>query len=107
MKYIVSADTYRYNYGCEITFFGIFDTREEAINWIVEHPVVDGFDFFEAYSEIRTIFINLITGEREHPKRGELNKYTTKEISVSKEEYAVRFVKEFDGAPIILGGYQE
>ncbi len=111
-KYLVIADTYRRAYGCEYTLFGIFDTREEAIKWIIEHPVhcmeqpdydngYDGefFDFFEGYVEGK--------GAVRYGRRNEPVTYTP----MTKEEYIGgrrrSFIHEFTGEPMFIGGYQE
>ena len=39
-KYLIIADTYNRPYGCEYTLFGIFDSHEEAVKWILDNPVV-------------------------------------------------------------------
>ena len=121
-KYLVIADTYQFGYGCEYTLFGIFDTKNEAMKWILEHPVVirhftdmagteyeeEFFDFFRDYEAIREIHINPTTGQQVHVRRREeLANYPIKTIEITKEEYAVKFIHEFDGDPMYIGGYQE
>ena len=98
-KYLVIANTYGHAYGCELTLFGMFDTQEEALKWILEHPKVclyasepdeedqyeEYFDFFEDYNE-------------------ELG-------AMTKEEYILgsrnRYIRRFNGEPLYLGGYCE
>lgn len=109
MKYLVIADTYQYGYGCEYSLFGIFDTRDEAIKWIIDNPVIvvdepdleNGYDgekffFFHNYEEGKGYFHLGRNGERIYKE-------------MSKEEYVqrMRFIHEFNGEPMYIGGYQE
>lgn len=101
-KYIVSADTYNDGYGIDVTLFGIFDTKEQALQWIMTNPVQtvktvysDGstfeFDFFKYYN----------IDKRHRESRG-------KNMDESMEQYATRtYIREFDGSPIELGAYYE
>lgn len=119
-KYLVIADTYRYSYGCEYTLFGVFDTREEATQFILDYTPAQPdeyedhpFDFFESYEETRTVYYRPDTGQvvkRLRPRRGVVvneGDYAVKILPISKEEYAQRFIKEFNGEPMYIGGYCE
>ena len=106
-KYLVTADTYQFGYGCEFTLFGIFDTKKEAIGWIINNPVIVmeepdptvGYD-----GEKFHFFWNFEDGKGEyHLRRGGEKVYRF----MTKEEYAERYVHEFDGKPMFIGGYQE
>lgn len=92
-KYLVIANAYDRPYGAYIYLFGIFDTEEDALNYIFENPIVRFgydyyteqpylFDFFEEYSELGDI---------------------------DQKEFAKRYIKEYTGTdnPIYLGGYAE
>ena len=112
MKHLVIADTYDRPYGCEYTLFGIFDTREEAVKWIINNPRVciaasesdeedqyeEYFDFFENYDEEKGGI---------HCHRN--NQFVDDFTSMTKEEYIGyrRFIREFRGEPMCIGGYQE
>ena len=108
-KYLVIADTYPHAYGAEYTLFGIFDTREEAIDWIIKHPVVVigdvmdetvesndevFFDFFKYYEEEKGIYHFNRQGEK-------IYRFTT------KEDYASQYILEYEGGPKYIGGYRE
>ena len=100
MKYLVIADTYSGGYGCEYFLFGIFDTEEEAIQWIINHPVYGEddfrFDFFEHYDEENGEWFY----SRDYP--GKELKKTYKPMT--KEQFALRY----DGTmPLYIGGYVE
>ena len=109
-KYIITADTYQHGYGSEITFFGIFDSKEDAINWIVNNPIHkvnhETFDFFSLYDYYKTVNIY------EEPKDLTSSGFRERRVKIgertlSKEEYAENFVNEFNGSPVYLGGYVE
>lgn len=111
--FLVTANTYRFGYGLELTLFAILPTKQEAINWILEHPVVewisgkdaygndcsDQFDFFEFYEKDCLVKVyeedangrRRCVGSRIQPK----------------EEYAERYVTAFHGNPVLLGYYCE
>ncbi len=65
-KYLVIADTYPYAYGAEYTLFGIFDTKQEAINFIIKHPTIkindDIFQFIEDKDFIYNNYIKEFNG---------------------------------------------
>lgn len=106
-KYLVTADTYQFSYGCEYTLFGIFDTKEEAIDWIVNHPVVvldEPEPEYEYEGQQFHFFWNFEDGKGEyHLRRGGEKVYRF----MTKEEYAERYIREFNGEPMFIGGYQE
>lgn len=64
-KYLVIANTYNATYGVEYHLFAIKDTEEEAIQWVLNHPVVHvtrnnwgrieevEFSFFKNYGKIK------------------------------------------------------
>lgn len=107
-KYLVIADTYPRAYGVEYTLFGIFDTREEAVDWIIKHPVVvmgdvmdpekeeGAFDFFENYDSKnhRAVMYRNRHGEIVYEP-------------MSKEVYVAMYIREYAGGPMHIGGYQE
>ena len=108
-KYLVIADTYPHPYGVEYTLFGIFDTKEEAVKWIIEHPVIvmgdvmdetagDNdevfFDFFKFYEDGKGI-----------RRIGRHGKETYRFIT--KENYVMHYIREYNGGPMNIGGYQE
>lgn len=108
-KYIVVADTYGLGYGAEFYFFGMFNTKEEAIKWIIdnpEHSIEDSYDpntkttfnFFERYHEGMTKRIfKEINGRYQH----------IEDRPVTIEMYCEKFIKEFNGTPVYIGGYIE
>ena len=113
-KYLVIANTYGHAYGCELTLFGIFDTQEEALKWILEHPKVclyasesdeedqyeEWFDFFEDYDEE-------LGGMKNYSRR---SMWGNPVIPMTKEEYILgrkHYIHRFNGEPLYLGGYCE
>lgn len=105
-RYIVTADVYT-GFGCEIYFFDVFNSHEEAINWIMKNPVheIDGtvFDFFREYDNYKHVDIYEESGPK--TPRGASCRLKTGSRIKSKEEYAQKFVQPILGAPIFLGGY--
>lgn len=108
-KYIVVADTYNLGYGSEFYVFGIFDTEEDAINWIMnnpEHSIEDSYD-----PDTKTIF-NFFDNYREGMTQRifkEINgqiKYVG-DRTIDRAEYCERFIKKFDNKPVYVGGYIE
>ena len=67
MKYLVIADLSKIAYSINNFLFGIFDTKEEAVQWIVNNPsheTSDGdFNFFEFYEDSKIVNIYEETGE--------------------------------------------
>ena len=57
--FLVIADTYTGGYGTELTLFGIFPTKKEAVRFIVDNPVQmimchdwkEEYDFFQYYDK--------------------------------------------------------
>ena len=110
-KYLIITDIYPYGYGTETVLFGIFDTKEEAVKWILEHPIQkteyeEPFNFFEFYEEDKIVAIYEHIGETTNltmrPRKSKVGERT-----LSKEEYAEKYIKEFDGSPILVGFYAE
>ena len=108
-KFIVTANTYSGGYGVEVTLFGIFDTKEEAIKSILDEPVrhfnslygEDSFDFFRYYERGKT---EKIFAENEF---GKTRKYVG-ERTLSKEEFVEKhFIQEFTGEPLYIDWYVE
>ena len=108
-KYFVIADTYQRAYGCEYYLFGIFDTKEEAVNWIIEHSVIclEEPDEEEGYEGS---YHNFLLGYEEgkgavRKMRDGVKRYTP----MTKEEYISRsrYIREFNDEPMYIGGYQE
>lgn len=114
MKYLVIADTYNGGYGCEYTLFGIFDTEEEAVKWIINNPRVciaasesdeedqyeEYFDFFEDYDEERGGIYRRLRNSQ----------FSDGFVPMTKEEYILsrcRYIRRFNGEPTWIGGYQE
>ena len=95
-KYLVIADTYMGGYGVEYYLFGIFDTEKEAINFVMENPII----------EFRKETITNYEGENA------FNFFYDYDICPvewsSKEEYITRkYIKKFSGNPLYLGAYIE
>ena len=107
-QYIVTADTYT-GFGCEIYFFGVFNTQEEAINWIINNPIqeIDGnpFDFFREYENFKEVDIYEESGLK-NPQGLRMRRLKVGERIMPKEEYAEKFIHPIVlGKPIFLGGY--
>jgi hypothetical protein len=108
-KYLVMADIYPYGYGSEVVLFGIFNTKEEAIQWIISNPIQktdyeESFDFFETYEAQKEV---TIYEEHQDSKPIRSRKVAIGTKILSKEEYAERYIKEFDGSPLLVGFYAE
>lgn len=111
-KYLVIADTSKYAYSTESTLFGVFDSKEKAVQWIINNPVheIDSllcdtlFDFFGRYEDEKKVTIYesrpYVNGLRPH-------KVATGTRVLSKEKYAEKYIKEFDGTPLCVGFYSE
>ena len=109
-KYLILADIYPYGYGSEIVLFGVFNTKEEAIQWVLEHPIQktdyedEDFNFFEAYEAQKEV---AIYEEHQDTRSLRPRKIAIGNRILSKEEYAERYIKEFDGSPLLVGYYAE
>lgn len=107
MKYLVVANLSK-TYGIDNFLFGIFDTKEEAIQWIINNPSHEtsggNFNFFESYEDNKTINIyeKVNAPDSLRPRRTKVSKRI-----MSKEEYAETYVLEFDGSPLCIGWYEE
>ena len=111
--FLVTANTYRGGYGLELTLFAILPTKQEAIDWILEHPVVEWiegidacgnecpaqFDFFEFYEKDNLVSIYEQDANGRRRSIGSRIK--------PKSEYAERYISEFSGSPILLDYYCE
>lgn len=112
--YLVTANTYNGGYGLELTLFGVFLTKKEAIKWIMDNPVVnwisgtdpyghetkETFDFFEFYEKDkeRKIF--------EQQQGGRMICIGSR--IQTKEEYAIQnYITCFNDHPVLLGCYVE
>lgn len=110
-KFLVIADISMQSYSTESTLFGIFDSKEEAVQWIINNPVhkIDSplcgtFNFFEWYEDEKQVEI--------FEARPSANGFRPRKVAVgmrilSKEEYAEKYIKEFDGSPLCVGFYAE
>ena len=110
-KYLVIADVSQHPYSTENILFGIFDSKEEAVQWIVNNPTHEinsylcgTFNFFEWYEIDKQVeiveFQPSVNGLR--PRRTVIGTRT-----LSREEYAEKYIKEFDGSPLCVGSYAE
>ena len=109
-KYLVMADIYPYGYGSEVVLFGVFNTKEEAIQWIISNPIQktdyeeESFDFFETYEAQKEV---AIYEEHQDTRSLRPRKVAVGMRVLSKEEYAEKYIKEFDGSPLLVGFYAE
>lgn len=110
-KYLVIADVSMQPYSTETTLFGIFDSKEEAVQWIVNNPtheinsyLCDTFNFFEWYEDEKQVevFESRPSANGLRPRKVVVGMRT-----LSKEEYAEQYIKEFDGSPLCVGSYAE
>jgi len=118
--FLVIADTYTGGYGTELTLFGVFPTEKEAVNFILNEPVkkfcsgfypngeedFGTFDFLKYYESEKTRYIYESQGS---PKNlgSRTPMIPTGQRTMPKEEYVLRYIKEFNDKPIYLGGYCE
>ena len=108
-KYLVIADVSQHSYSTENILFGIFSTKEEAVQWIINNPIHElnsylcgTFDFFEWYENDKQVEIV----ERQPSVNGLRPRSTVVGMrTLSKEEYAEKYIKEFDGSPLCVGSY--
>lgn len=110
-KYLVITDVSQHAYSTENILFGIFDSKEEAVQWIINNPIHELnsylcgiFNFFENYEDEKEIEI--------YESRPSINGFRPRTVAVgtrilSKEEYAEKYIKEFDGSPCCVGFYAE
>lgn len=100
-KYLVIANTFTGSYGAEFTLFGIFDTEEEAIKFIMEHQTISlGKEFVGCDYNGDEIYGEHIFNFFEY--------YKPTKFDNTKENYARRrYIKVFDNNPICVGGYEE
>jgi hypothetical protein len=110
-KYLVIADVSQEAYSTETLLFGIFDSKEEAVQWMLNNSVhkinssfCSTFDFFEWYEDEKevTIFESKPSVNGLRPRHTVVGTRT-----LSKEEYAEKYIKEFDGSPLLVGFYAE
>lgn len=112
-KYLVIADVSQEAYSTESTLFGIFDSKEEAIQWIINNPIheIDSslcdcpFNFFKWYENEKVVNIYEYVENDSSFLRARKTKIG--ERTLSKEEYAEKYIKEFDGSPLCVGFYIE
>lgn len=110
-KYLVLADVSQHPYSTENILFGIFSTKEEAVQWIINNPTHElnsylcgTFDFFEWYENDKQVEIL----ERQPSVNGLRPRHIVVGMrTLSKEEYAEKYIKEFDGFPLCVGSYAE
>lgn len=118
--FLVTADTYNGGYGLELTLFGVFPTKQEAIDFILKEPVkrfksglysngedcFDEFDFLKYYESEKTRYIYESQGA---PKklRPQAPMIPVGQRTIPKEEYVLKYITEFDGTPVYLDGYVE
>lgn len=111
-KYLVIANVSQSAYSLESTLFGIFNSKEEAVQWIINNPIhkIDSslcyrpFDFFEWYEDEKEVKI--------YESRPSANGLRPRKVAMgtrtlSKEEYAEKYIKTFDGSPLCVGSYAE
>ena len=97
-KYLVIVEAARQSYSTNSQLCGIFNTEEEAIEWVLNNPtimVTDGCrDSFEFTIKLDTFDYNL----RKMVKvpQSELRDFIRK-----------HYIVEFDGSPICVGFYEE
>lgn len=100
MKYLIIANIASQNYAIDNMLFGIFDHKEEAIQYIIDNPVYsfnefETFDFFENYSENK--YFEVFDRDQD----------TFFRFKLTKEQYAERYIQEFNNSPISVGCYYE
>ena len=110
-KYLIIADVSQHSYSTENILFGIFDSKEEAVQWIVNNPtheinsyLCSTFNFFEWYEDEKQVevFESSPSANGLRPR-----KVVVGMRILSKEEYAEKYIKTFDGSPLCVGFYAE
>lgn len=97
-KYLVIVDAARQRYSTNSQLCGIFNTEDEAIEWVLNNPtimVIDGCgDKYQFTIRLKNFDFNL---------------YEWVEIPQSELREFIRehYIVEFDGSPICVGFYEE
>lgn len=108
--YLVTANTYTGGYGLELTLFGVFPTKEAALEWIMNHQEVhwisgserhELFNFFEHYDKQKYL--------RVYEEQSDGRMLYVGSRTQTKDEYALaHYVTCFaDNHPILLDCYVE
>lgn len=94
-KYLVIADTYDGGYGVEYHLFAICNTEKEAIQWVLNHPIVH--------------FTRNIWGETREYNFSFFKYYDENKNNITKEEFIKRcYISEFtENTPMFIGDYIE
>ena len=110
-KFLVITDVSQHSYSTENVLFGIFNSKEEAVQWIINNPIHElnsyfcgTFNFFEWYEDEKQVEVfesrPSVNGIRSHT-------VAVGTRTLSKEEYVEKYIKEFDGSPLCVGFYAE
>ncbi len=95
-KYLVIANVSNQPYSVEYRLFGIFDTLKEAVDYIINNPIVtirEAYDDYDNDQYYEAVTFNFF--DEFNPKIH------------TKEKYVYRFITAFDGSPTYIGGYSE
>ena len=97
-KYLVIIKVGKRGYSLNNQLCGIFNTEDEAIDWVLNHPTImvsDGRgDKFQFTIELRNFDLNL-------------RKWVEIPQSELREFIRKHYIVEFDGSPICVGFYEE
>ena len=97
-KYLVIVEAARQSYSTNSQLCGIFNTEDEAIEWVLNNPtitVTDGRgDEFQFAIKLRNYDLNL-------------RKWVQIPKSELREFIRKHYIVEFDGSPICVGFYEE
>ena len=94
-KYLVIADTYDAGYGVEYYLFAICNSEEEAIQWVLNHPIVH--------------VTRNNWGELEEHEFSFFKFYGKTKKNITKEEFIREvYIHEFtENTPMFIGDYIE
>ena len=97
-KYLVIVEAARRSYSTNSQLCGIFNTEDEAIEWVLNNPtitVTDGYgDEYQFTIKLKNFDYNL--REWVEIPQSELREFIRK-----------HYIVEFDGSPICVGFYEE
>ena len=97
-KYLVIVDVARQCYSKNNQLCGIFNTEDEAIEWVLNNPTIIATDIYGNSFEFT---IKLETFDRN------LHKMVKVPQSELREFIRETYIIEFDGSPICVGFYEE
>ena len=97
-KYLVIVEAARQSYSTNSQLCGIFNTEDEAIEWVLNHPTIKVADI---YGEPFEFTIKMETFDRN------LRKLVKVPQSELREYIRESYIVECGGSPVCVGFYEE